>query len=199
MWSASSTNSALLSLIVDDMENKWTDVHILFMAAEEGWKLFASLSLWSPFLSFSFFLFALSISLLSCETSPRKERILLRNYVLWIQWSASAFSLEETQNRVPSTSNVTVWSFPPAILSFLSRSISRSRKISCRRIDRHETISNQKHLFILRLVDRWTKPFICHTSGCTEDERFPRAWIITKKSGVYAPLNKHKSTNAKGV
>lgn len=24
------------SLIVDDMENKWTDVHILFMATEEG-------------------------------------------------------------------------------------------------------------------------------------------------------------------
>lgn len=33
----------LASLIVDDMENKWTDMYILFMAAEEGRELFTSL------------------------------------------------------------------------------------------------------------------------------------------------------------
>lgn len=53
MRSAPSTNSALPSLIVDDMENKWTDVYILFMALEEGWELFA---LFPLFLSLSFFL-----------------------------------------------------------------------------------------------------------------------------------------------
>lgn len=57
MWSVSSTNSVLPSLIVDDMENKWTDVYILFMAAEEGWELFVSFPLFFSLLSLYFYLY----------------------------------------------------------------------------------------------------------------------------------------------
>lgn len=131
------------------------------------------------------------------ETFSRKERILLRNYVLRLQRSASAFlSSGEAQDRAPSTGN---------------RILSKQFEVLQRDTSLREFCGQPSNFLPLSMIPSRTCIKSAHsfTFGNCSTKRFIRrvvtprrrisAYIDHYQKEFYTPISKHKSTDAKGV